>query len=70
MIFNIFNGKGSNSKGKTSAKGKGKKSQYSAAEKQAYAAGKAYAAAKAGQRVGLKTEKEKESFRNGMKSVK
>lgn len=39
-------------------------------EKRAFSAGKGYAAAKAGKRVACKTEKEKQSFRNGVKSVR
>lgn len=46
-----------------------KRGEYSAAEKAAYNAGKGFAAAKAGGTVQLKTEKEKQSFRNGMSSV-
>lgn len=46
------------------------KEQYSEQEKKAFRAGKVYATAKAGKRVVLKTEKEKESFRNGVKSVR
>lgn len=39
-------------------------------EKRAFSAGKGYAAAKAGKRVACKTEAEKQSFRNGVKSVR
>lgn len=42
--------------------------KYSAKEKQAYYAGKAYAKAQKGKRMGLKTKKEQESFKNGYKS--
>lgn len=48
---------------------KGKK-QYSVREKRAYDAGRAYALAKQGKRVKCKTEKDKASFRNGVKAVK
>ena len=48
---------------------KGKRS-YSVKEKRAYDAGKAYARAKRGKRMGLKTKKEQESFKNGYNSVK
>lgn len=44
--------------------------KYSEKEKQAYHGGRAWAAGKAGKRVTLKTEKEKKSFRNGVKSVR
>ena len=44
--------------------------KYTQAEKQAYHGGRAWAAGKAGKRVKLKTEKEKDSFRNGVKSVR
>lgn len=47
-----------------------KRKQYSEREKQAYHAGRGYAAAKAGKRVACKTEKEKASFRNGVKAVR
>lgn len=46
------------------------KRQFTEREKRAYSAGCGYAAAKAGKRVDCKTEKEKESFRNGVKSVR
>lgn len=52
-----------------SYKNQGKR-QYTEREKRAFSAGKGYAAAKAGKRVACKTEKEKESFRNGVKSVR
>ena len=48
---------------------RGKKS-YSEAEKRAYHGGRAYAAGKAGKRVKLKTEREKKSFSNGVKSIR
>lgn len=44
--------------------------KYSEKEKRAYDAGKAYAKAKKGKRMGLKTKKEQQSFTNGYKSVK
>ncbi len=44
--------------------------KYTEREKRAFSAGKGYAAAKAGKRVACKTEKEKQSFRNGVKSVR
>ncbi len=47
----------------------GKKS-YSEAEKRAYHGGRAYAVGKMGRRVKLRTEKEKKSFSNGVKSVR
>jgi len=50
-------------------KNRGKR-QFSEREKRAFSAGKGYAAAKAGKRVVCKTEKEKQSFRNGVKSVR
>lgn len=46
------------------------KKQFSVSEKRAYDAGRAYALAKQGKRVNCKTEKDKASFRNGMKAVK
>lgn len=46
------------------------KRQFTEREKRAYSAGKGYAAAKAGKRVECKTEKEKQSFRNGVMSVR
>lgn len=46
------------------------KKQFTEREKRAFSAGKGYAAAKAGKRVACKTEKEKQSFRNGVKSVR
>ena len=51
------------------ANNKGRK-RYSEREKQAYHAGRGYAAGKANKRVKCKTEKEKASFRNGVKSVR
>lgn len=47
-----------------------KRKQYSEREKQAYHAGRGYAAGKSGKRVKCKTEREKQSFRNGVKSVR
>ena len=47
-----------------------KRKTYSDAEKRAYASGQAYAAAKKGKRVSLKTAKERKSFSNGVKSVR
>lgn len=46
------------------------KKNYSEAEKRAYHGGRAYAAAKKGKRIRFKTEKEKRSFSNGVKSVR
>ncbi|MCM1296854.1 MAG: hypothetical protein NC311_15050 [Muribaculaceae bacterium] len=46
------------------------KRQFSVREKRAYDAGRAYGLAKQGKRVNCKTEKDKTSFRNGMKAVK
>ena len=46
------------------------KRQFTEREKRAFSAGCGFAAAKAGKRVACKTEKEKESFRNGVKSVR
>lgn len=43
---------------------RGKRS-YSEKEKRAFDAGKAYARARKGKRMGLKTKKEQESFKNG-----
>ena len=43
---------------------KGKRS-YSTKEKRAYDAGRAYARARKGKRMGLRTKKEQESFKNG-----
>lgn len=45
------------------------KRQFSEREKRAYSAGRGYAAAKKGKRIKCNTEKEKQSFRNGVKSV-
>ncbi len=70
MKINIFQTKGKASKQRKSEKRSAKKEKFSAAERAAYNAGKGYAAAKAGGRVELRTEKEKESFRNGMASAK
>ncbi len=42
----------------------------SEAEKQAYAAGQGFAAAKAGKRIECTSKKQKASFRAGVKSVK
>lgn len=44
--------------------------QFSAKEKAAYHAGRGYKKAQQGKRMGLKTKKEQESFKNGYKSVK
>ena len=44
--------------------------QFSEREKRAYSAGRGYAAAQKGRRIKCKTEKEKQSFRNGIKSVR
>lgn len=44
--------------------------QFTEREKRAFSAGKGYAAAKAGKRVECKTEKEKQSFRNGVNAVR
>ncbi len=44
--------------------------KYSIKEKKAHAAGKAYAAAKAGKRCSFKTAAERRSFSNGVKSVR
>lgn len=46
------------------------KKKYSAAEKQAFKAGKAYATAKAGKRVTGLSAAQKKSFRNGVKAVR
>lgn len=45
------------------------KRQFTEREKRAYSAGRGFAAAKKGKRVACKTEKEKQSFRNGVRSV-
>ena len=42
------------------------KRQFSEREKRAYSAGRGYAAAKKGKRIKCNTEKEKQSFRNGV----
>lgn len=52
-----------------SYKNRGKRT-YTEREKRAFSAGKGYAAAKAGKRVACKTEKKKQSFRNGVKAVR
>ena len=76
QIFQNKSGKARASKRTTSkskstkAKRTTKRGEFSASEKAAYNAGKGFAAAKAGGKVLLKTEKEKQSFRNGMESVK
>ena len=49
---------------------KNKNEKYSEREKRAYFAGKAYATAKAGNRVNCKSSVEKQSFRNGVNSVR
>ena len=48
---------------------RGRKS-YTELEKRAYHGGRAYAAAKKGRRVKFKTEKERKSFSNGVKSIR
>ena len=45
------------------------KRQFTEREKRAYSAGRGYAAAKKGKRIKCNTEKEKQSFCNGVKSV-
>ncbi len=45
------------------------KRQYSEEEKHAYHAGRGFGIAKKGKRVKCKTEKEKQSFRNGVNAV-
>lgn len=50
-------------------KNKGKR-QFTEREKRAYSAGKGFVAAKAGKRITCKTEKEKQSFRNGVNAVR
>lgn len=44
--------------------------RYSDREKRAFVAGKAYAAAKSGIRCSFKTNSERKSFSNGVKSVR
>ncbi|MDE7453803.1 MAG: hypothetical protein K2N22_05280 [Clostridia bacterium] len=44
--------------------------KYSNREKRAFAAGKAFAAAKAGRRCSFKTNAERQSFSNGVKAVR
>ena len=46
------------------------KKTYSTKERKAYHMGRAYAAAKAGKRVKLPDDKTKQSFRNGINSVR
>ena len=46
------------------------KKTYTAKEKKAYHMGRAYAAAKAGKRVKISDEKQKQSFRNGVNAVR
>lgn len=46
------------------------KKSYSAKERKAYHMGRAYAAAKAGKRVNCPDSKSKQSFRNGVNSVR
>ena len=46
------------------------KKTYTAKEKKAYHMGRAYATAKAGKRVKCTSEKEKQSFRNGVNAVR
>ena len=45
------------------------KRQFSEREKRAYSAGRGYGAAKAGRRIACKTAKEKQSFRNGLRTA-
>lgn len=45
------------------------KKQFSEKEKHAYHAGRGYGAAKKGKRVRCTTEKERQSFRNGVNAV-
>jgi len=47
-----------------------KKAKYTEEEKRAWAAGRAYAAAKKGKRLKLRTKKEENSFKEGYNSVK
>ena len=46
------------------------KKTYTAKEKKAYHMGRAYAAEKAGKRVKISDEKQKQSFRNGVNAVR
>lgn len=46
------------------------KKTYTAKEKKAYHMGRVYAAAKAGKRVKISDEKQKQSFRNGVNAVR
>lgn len=46
------------------------KKTYTAKEKKAYHMGRAYATAKAGKRVKISDEKQKQSFRNGVNAVR
>ena len=46
------------------------KRSYSAKERKAYHMGRAYAAAKAGKRINCPDSKSKQSFRNGVNSVR
>lgn len=46
------------------------KKTYSPEEKKAYHMGRAYATAKAGKRVKISDEKQKQSFRNGVNAVR
>ena len=46
------------------------KKTYTAKEKKSYHMGRAYAAAKAGKRVKISDEKQKQSFRNGVNAVR
>ena len=58
-------------RGKTTQKKTSKrKGNFTKAEKEAYNAGRAYGAAKKGRRISLKTKKERQSFSNGVKSVR
>lgn len=48
----------------------GKSKRYSLKEKRAYDAGRAYAKAQQGKRMGLRTEAERRSFANGYRNEK
>lgn len=50
--------------------GNKRKKKYSVREKRAYSAGRAYAAAKKGKRVRCNSYSEKQSFLNGVNSVR
>ncbi len=68
MKINIYNNKTGSTK--ASKPKKAKRGKYSEAEKRAWDAGRAWEVGKNGGKVELKSEKEKESFRNGVKSVR